>query len=130
MRTAYSPARLAGMAVSFLCFALTLTAAGPAFAVERDHTCIPVDVTVFGDRVHIRCTAAASNGASNVIFFFAISTADQVVADRFISLGMSALTAQRPLNMRYDTDATKRGFSNATGCLAASCRIPLWFGLQ
>lgn len=100
--------------------------ASSASAAARDYTCTVADVTVFPDRVHVRCDAASSDG----IWFFAISTFDAMAADRLLALGTSALMGNKRMYFRYETDANNVVFFPVPGCGSSNCRVPHWFGLQ
>lgn len=107
--------------------------APPAEAEEQVHVCKLVDVTVFNDRVHARCSNAAAGGLqlySPAIYFFAIPTSNEAAADRFLSVAMTALVSQKTFLVVYDFDATKTGFGVSSGCKAKDCRVPLRFSIQ
>ena len=117
---------LTGVALAALVAAMALS--GDALASPSSSACTVVEVGVFPDRVHIRCSAPTVPGGD--IVFFAISSADELVADRFVSMGMSALVSGRPMFFTFDTDYSIHSFSDAPGCLAETCRIPTAFFLQ
>jgi hypothetical protein len=76
--------------------------------------CNPLDVTVFKNRLHIRC-AADSKG----IAFFAVSVADAPFSDHVLRLGLEALGSKKTLVIAYESD----DFSGVKfGCLAKDCR--------
>jgi hypothetical protein len=76
--------------------------------------CNPVEVTVFKNRLHIRC-AADSKG----IAFFAVSLADAPFSDHVLRLALEALGSKKSLAIAYESD----DFSGVKfGCLAKDCR--------
>jgi hypothetical protein len=77
-------------------------------------SCNPVEVTVFKNRLHIRC-AADSKG----IAFFAVSVADAPFSDHVLRLALEAQGSKRSLVIAYESD----DFSGVKfGCLAKDCR--------
>ncbi|MGM0656646.1 MAG: hypothetical protein ACQETR_15215 [Thermodesulfobacteriota bacterium] len=63
------------------------------------------------------------------IFFFAVSTANAVWADRFLSVGMTALASGRRFIFHYTAGDTS---GSAFGCLAlaSDCRKATGFGIE
>lgn len=120
-------AQLVCAAAAMLAFSTT---ASVALAAPLSFSCTVADVTVFPDRVHIRCATAGSDGVGNNILFFAVSTADVSASDRLITLGATALAAGRPLLFSYDSIAANHSWSNVPGCLTNNCRIPYAFSMQ
>jgi hypothetical protein len=100
--------------------AMTLLSA-PALAVF--HTCKPVDVSVYAERIHVRCNTAAPGG----IIFFALSTANSAHAARMLSALTAAHLAGHNVTLEFDP-ADQSG--TAFGCLASDCRRLLSVGIQ
>ncbi len=80
--------------------------------------CLPARVAVFGNRIHVRCTAAVSN-----LWYFAYPTTDDAEAARVLSLMTTAQVTGQTLGVLYDPNDTTSG--PAVGCLAADCRLLL-----
>jgi len=99
-----------------LLLALALTPAAQA----DDITCTPLEVSVFPERVHVRCTTAVGDGGDSIIFW-AVSTADADNANRFITLATTALVAGRDLVLGYTPGDTS---GTVFGCGANNCRVP------
>ncbi len=117
-------------AVGVLGFALFLVLAVaavlPGHVQAASGTCLVKDVTVYNNRVHVRCTAAVKDGSAN-IFFFAVSTSNAVWADRFLSAGMTALASGRRFIFHYTAGDTSGA---AFDCLARDCRKAIAFGIE
>jgi len=76
--------------------------------------CNPVEVSVFKNRIHIRC-AADSKG----IGFFAVPSTDAPFSDHVLRLALEAQGSKRSLVIAYESD----DFSGVKfGCLAKDCR--------
>ena len=101
-----------------------------AHASFQQFTCTIADVAVFPDRIHVHCSNFATNGSANTINFFAISTTDAAVADRFLTLAATAVSGSRPVIIAYDTVYANHSFSNVSSCDQSNCRIPYQFALQ
>ena len=101
---------------------IALASATGADAAIRDHICKSADVTVFAERVHVRCNAATSDG----IVYFAISTANSGHAARILSLLTSAHVSGRSIRISYDTD-DKSG--EKFGCAVRDCRTIISVGV-
>ncbi|HEX8692544.1 MAG TPA: hypothetical protein VF746_09010 [Longimicrobium sp.] len=79
------------------------------------HTCQPVDVAAFANRVHVLCSVAAPGG----FVFFAVSTANTAHANRLLSVLMMAHLTGRKVKVGYDPADTS---GTAFGCQASDCR--------
>lgn len=99
-------------------------------AEARSHDCNLADVTVFKDRVHVRCSNPASDGAADKIHFFVVPASNPAAADRFLSTALTALVSGKTFAVRYDTDATKDGFGASASCRVADCRVPYQFTIR
>ena len=77
-------------------------------------TCTPVNVTVFTNRVHVKCAQSASG-----IYYFASSTQDAASAARFLSILGTAQAAGRTLSIWYNPADTSGA---AWGCQSNDCR--------
>jgi hypothetical protein len=97
--------------------------AAPASAAQTTHTCKPVDVTTFPERIHVRCNTAASGG----IVFFAIPTANSEHAARILSTLLGAHLAGRTIVVGYDSADVS---GTAFGCAPHDCRRLLYVGVQ
>ena len=88
----------------------------PALADEF-YTCKPVDVSVYPERIHVRCDKPASGG----IAFFAVSTAfeDPAHVARVLSVLLIARGTGKNVVVEYDpADTSGTDF----GCRANDCR--------
>ena len=92
---------------------LTLAPARPSFAAW--FTCKSVEVATYADRIHVRCTQAASGG----IVFFAVSTANSAHAARFLASLLMAHTVGKDVVVEFDPSDTT---GTAFGCAAHDCR--------
>jgi len=66
----------------------------------RETFCMPVDVTSLRDRVQLRCSDEARDGGES-LRLFAVSAAEPVFADRFLSTATAALANGRGLVVQY-----------------------------
>jgi hypothetical protein len=98
--------------------AAAATSITPAMAAE--FFCTPTEVAVHANRVHVRCSTAAQDGGAS-IGFWAISTSDAQIANRFVSTATTALVSGRSLRLYYDAGKTP---GTSFGCLASDCRTP------
>ena len=94
-----------------------------AFAASTFYTCKSVDVTVYPERIHVRCNKATSGG----FVFFAIPTANSAHAARILSILTTAHVASRNIEVEYDP-ADKSG--DAFGCHSSNCRRLLSVGIK
>ncbi len=90
----------------------------PAAPTGWSPDCTPVEVAVYEGRLHIRCAAGVADGAAT-IYFWAIPAAKAQFANRFLSLGSTALVAGRHLAFLYTPGDTSGA---AFGCAASDCR--------
>lgn len=94
-----------------------------ALAEQTTHSCKPVDVTTFANRVHVRCSTATSGG----ILFFAVPTSNNENAARILSTLLAGHIAGKTLVIGYDTTDTS---GSAFGCLQSDCRRLLYVGVK
>ena len=98
---------------------VTLLLASPVAA--EDYLCTPTEVAVFGDRIHVRCSEAYSDGGS-AIWFWAVDarpTSDAQWANRVLSTATTALVAGLKLNIGFTPGDTS---GTAFNCIASDCR--------
>ena len=94
-----------------------------ASAQQTTYSCKSVDVTTFPERVHVRCSTAASGG----IIFFAVPTANNEHAARILSTLLAGHISGRTLVIGYDpTDTSGAAF----GCATNDCRRLLYVGVS
>lgn len=94
---------------------LTLVPARPSFAASTFFTCKSVDVAVFPERIHVRCTQPA---VWNVVFF-AVSTANSAHAARILSALLVAHSVGKNVVVEFEPNDTT---GTAFGCAANDCR--------
>lgn len=90
--------------------------AAPA-AVEAPylvHTCTPLEISTFENRIHVQCVESAGS-----IRFFAAATANPANAARMLSTLTAAQLSGRALLVTYNPDDTS---GDSFGCLPADCR--------
>jgi hypothetical protein len=80
--------------------------------------CTPVEMAGYESRLHIRCAVGVPDGAAT-IYFWAIPATKTQFANRFLSLGSTALVAGRHLAFLYTPGDTS---GTAFGCAASDCR--------
>jgi hypothetical protein len=103
---------------------LILLLASPATAAE--YLCTPMEVAVFANRIHIRCSASHSDGGST-IWFWAVPTSDAQWANRVLSTATTGMVAGRKLYLTFTPgDTSGQDF----GCLAKDCRTITVIGLR
>ncbi len=110
--------RLVVMSGALLSFGASAGYAGTA-------DCVPADVTVFNERIHVRCADKTTDGTSS-IYYFAVPTTDATRANRFMTLGMSALVSGRRLTSNFTNGASCAAY----GCQVADCRPADFFGIK
>jgi hypothetical protein len=115
-----SPAALRNVAAAWLVAGAAMLAPLPARAA--DASCVPVQVAVFTNRLHVRCAAAVGG-----IHYFAMATSDAALSARVLSILTTAQVAGRTLGIEYEPSDTTGA---AIGCQAADCRVirGVWFG--
>lgn len=94
-----------------------------ASAEQKTHSCKSVDVTTFPERVHVRCSTAASGG----IIFFAVPTANNENAARILSTLLAGHVSGKTLVIGYDSTDTSGA---AFGCATHDCRRLLSVGVR
>lgn len=112
--------RLALMSGALLSFVAS-TSPGHAGAAD----CAPADVTVFNERIHVRCADKTTDG-TNAIYFFAVPTTDATRANRFMTLAISALVSGRRVTINFTNGASGASY----GCQVADCRPADFFGIK
>lgn len=85
-----------------------------ADAADLVHTCTPLEISTFENRIHVLCMESAGS-----IRFFAASTANPANAARMLSTLTAAQLSGRALFVTYDPDDTS---GEAFGCHASDCR--------
>lgn len=80
--------------------------------------CTPVEVAVYEGRLHVRCSQGVVDGSAT-IYFWAIPATKAQYANRFLSLGSTALVAGRKLAFLYTPGDTSGVSFN---CQASDCR--------
>lgn len=88
-------------------------------------SCVPTDVTVYSNRIHVRCSQGITDGAST-IYYFAVPTTDATFANRFMTLAMTALVSGR----RFIVDFTSGASGASYGCQFSDCRPVNFFGIE
>jgi hypothetical protein len=86
-----------------------------AFAAPKTFTCNPVDVSVFANRIHVRCSPGDGS-----ILFFALGTTNTGHTNRTLSMLSTAFIAQKKLAILYDP-ADVSGAN--VGCQTKDCRL-------
>lgn len=97
-----------------LALVVTCLLAPALWASPTTFGCNPIEVAVFDNRVHVRCSPTAGT-----IGFFAVSTANADKAARFQDLATSALINNKVLVIFFDSFDLSGG---AFGCNTANCR--------
>jgi hypothetical protein len=87
------------------------------------YTCKSVDVSTYEERIHVRCSKAASGG----IWFFAVPTANSAYAARILSILTAAHIAGKNIEIQYDPN-DKSG--DQFGCGATDCRRIVSVGIK
>ena len=104
---------------------LVAVTAAQAAAPTAVADCSPTEVAVYHSRIHIRCAEGIKDGAATITFW-AVSTRDAQWANRFLSLGSTALVSGRHMRFTFTPGDTS---GTAFGCLAQDCRTPSMFSL-
>jgi hypothetical protein len=81
------------------------------------YDCIPFNVGVFSNRVHVRCTVAAPGG----VYYFAAPTSDSKYAARVLSLMLTAKATGKTVRFYYNPSDSGASY----GCSYSDCR-PFW----
>ena len=102
-----------------------LTALGSS-AVAADFTCTPTEVSVYSNRIHVKCSVAQPDGSAS-IWYWAVPSTDPQWTNRFVAITSTALVSGRTLLLRYTPgDATGQSF----GCLSHDCRQVYMFAVR
>jgi hypothetical protein len=114
--------RAARRNVAAACLAAGIAVLVPLPAWAADASCVPVQVAVFTNRLHVRCAAAIGG-----IHYFAMATSDAALSARVLSVLTTAQVAGRTLGIEYEPSDTTGA---AIGCQPADCRVihGVWFG--
>lgn len=105
--------------------ALAWAAGFPAQAQDV-FSCKLRDVTVFNNRIHVRCTTAPAT--MTALYFYALPTASNTTqANRLLTLGSTALVANRKFIAHYGAGDTS---GVEFGCQANDCRRLQAFGIE
>jgi hypothetical protein len=83
-------------------------------AHAENFTCNPVNVASFGNRVHVKCAPGAG-----AIVFFAVSTSNPGVAQRFTDIAVAAVVHNKSLLIQFDPTTTT---GPSFGCALDNCR--------
>jgi hypothetical protein len=94
-----------------------------ASAAQTTFSCKSVDVTTFPERIHVRCSTAASGG----IVFFAVPTANNEHAARILSTLLAGHIAGKTLVIGYDPADTS---GTSFGCAQNDCRRLIYVGVH
>jgi hypothetical protein len=90
----------------------------PLSADNKFGTCEPVEVGVYRERVHIRCSNQLDG-----FTFFAVPTSDPDYANRVVTVGTAAISFNKRLLVLYDPSDSTSG--PRFGCLVNDCRPAL-----
>ena len=93
---------------------------GNLAAMAADFACSPIEVAVYRNRIHVKCSASANDGTAT-IWYWAVSTVEAHAANRFLSTATTALVSGRKLNFEFGPGDTS---GQSFGCLAKDCRTP------
>ncbi|NVJ02080.1 hypothetical protein HV824_28715 [Myxococcus sp. AM009] len=103
-----------------LALGMSLTAT-PALADSA--SCVPTNVAVFSNRIHVKCAASVAGG----IWFFALASSDTAFMNRTLTLLTTALASGRTLAVDYNPSSTA---GTSVGCLSSDCRLINWTAMQ
>ncbi len=86
-------------------------------------TCTIGDVSVFEDRIHVRCTNSTTVGANYVYYFaFPTDSLHAATANRFLVLLNTAYALNKQISIRFYSDSA----SNPVNCNVSDCRQITW----
>jgi len=106
--------RLAALAAIGLLFG-----AAAARAADQVYGCVPENVAVFDNRLHISCVTPTASG----IKYFATPTADRDHANRILALLLAAASSGATVGVHFDPNDLS---GSAIGCQNADCRLITW----
>ena len=98
-------------------------------AHATDYNCVPLEVSVLDNRVHVQCAEPApktrgsypKDTGHSIIYFAVALSSDQAWVDRFIQTANISINTGLPLRFGY----TSGDYSGeAYGCVRANCRKP------
>ena len=105
-----------GLSLPVFVFMVVVTLlASQSFAASTFYTCTSTEVATYPERIHVRCSVAASGG----IVFFAVPTANSAHAARMLTVLMMAHLTAKPIIIEYDPADTS---GTSFGCGASDCR--------
>jgi hypothetical protein len=106
----------------------------PSFAHAVDYHCVPLEVAVREQLVHVECAPPAPltrggfpKDTGHEIRFFAVSLSDNPAwIERFIQTANIAITSGRPMRLSFDSGDYD---GEAFGCLRQDCRTVRAFAI-
>lgn len=121
-------------------FLVVVVVLGASFAMIRpanavDYNCVPLEVVVLSNRVHVQCAAPAPKtrgdyptDTGDAVKFFAVSlSANQDWVNRFIQIADIAIASGLTIRYSYTSgDYSGESF----GCARQDCRNPWGFALD
>jgi hypothetical protein len=84
--------------------------------------CTPENVMSYSNRVHVKCQNSTAG-----ISYFAMSTSNVTLADRFVRIATAGLVSGRTVIIEYTPSDTS---GTSFGCAAGDCRKALSVGLR
>ena len=102
-------------AVATLIAVFGLLGTGSSVAYAADISCTPSNVSLFSNRVHIKCEESFGG-----IQYFVAPTSDAAYAARVLSILSTATVAARTVTIRYDPADTSGA---SLGCQVNDCRL-------
>ena len=88
-------------------------------ATSSQHVCVPQNVAVFSNRIHIKCDTADTDG----IRYFAAPTTDSKHVARILSLLLTAKASGKRVGVDYNSYDLSGA---AIGCATSDCRLIRW----
>jgi len=99
---------------------LTASANAAEFACQAD------EIVEFGARIHVRCANSYELASGDDIRYIAIGKDDIAKANRFTSLGTTAVVSGYIFYVKMPEESD----SNVPGCQTNDCRTPSAFGIR
>ena len=115
--------KLIGLAV--LMFTLGSTAL-PAQADTRSRACKPVEVAVFGNRLHVRCEPINGQAYTSELRYYAMKLDNSVQVQATLDLLLMAKANNRSLTIRFD----ENDYQSVPGCQGGDCRRLVWAAMR
>jgi len=108
---------------SLIALVITVFCAFSSFSVQAaSHSCTPISVMTYSNRVHVRCSNPVNN-----IRYFALSMSSSSKVDRFLKIATTALVSEKQMYIGYgSTDTSGASF----GCRANDCRKATSYGIK